>query len=482
MDDKKILKVVTIGWEPEFAKYLAYPIQKETGIKFIHGVIGNTKKFYNAKKKHPNLNFIHLTKYTDINLSTLDLSLLKKLEASGIPPISSMIQGDRVLRNRNKDISLSYANKLAKNIIYQFTENSPDLILASFDNIHSSISLAVGRYMNIPWVALSFTVIPSNFTAFCKNMNPDSLVPICRRIDKSLLVEAKNIVHSFRNNKVAVFAYHAHFSFYQYFKSYKKNFINLLSRILEYNFYGLQTLIYPSIYERVKDITRRSFNRLFLPERKMLKIPPKDKYAYFPLHMYPESTIDSWAPYYQDQLILALQISLTLPIDMNLLVKIHFSDPDNYSKVQLNKLMNKPNIGIIHPKASGRLFLEGADLVFGITGTACLEAALLGKPVIIFGNSPYQHFPRTEKAKQFSELHAQIILILRKEEPSENEIIEAFAKYLSRYLPGRINDWNRPINEQELKNLTVCFNLLKTYVSKPENKKNWYKTYPFSSN
>jgi hypothetical protein len=211
----------------------------------------------------------------------------------------------------------------------------------------------------------------------------------------------------------------------------------------------------------------------------MLSSPPDARFIYFPLHMAPESSVDTWAPFYQDQLAFVAQLSLSIPADIAFVVKLHFSDPDNYSRRQLRQLMKLPRLHVAHPSAPGREFIENAALVIGIQGTSCLEAALLGKPVLIFGDSPYQYFPRTEKAERPDEVYHQIRRMLELPPPSDEEIVEDYAAYMARYMPGRINDWGRPIEEDELDRLVDCFRALRSYVEVPDNRANWYRQPPF---
>jgi hypothetical protein len=65
--------------------------------------------------------------------------------------------------------------------------------------------------------------------------------------------------------------------------------------------------------------------------------------------------------------------------------------------------------------------------------------------------------------------------------PSGEEIVKAFAAYMARYMPGRINDWRRPIEEDELERLSNCFRALRSYVEVPTKRANWYNEPPFVS-
>jgi hypothetical protein len=192
--------------------------------------------------------------------------------------------------------------------------------------------------------------------------------------------------------------------------------------------------------------------------------------------MTPESSIDTWAPYFQNQLALVAQLALALPADIDCVVKLHFSDADNYTRGQLNQLSRLPRVRIAQPNVASHPFIREADIVAGIQGTACLEAALFGKPVLLFGDSPYQYFPRSERAKRPDEVHEQVSRMLRLSPPGDDEIAEAFARYMARYMPGRINDWTRTIDEDEMGRLSACFAALREYLQVPENKDGWYRS------
>jgi len=359
-------------------------------------------------------------------------------------------------------------------------EHSPDVVLASHDSLHSAMSLAVAKSLGIPWVALAFPVIPENLTGFCNALTPNSLVKILRPVDQFMRSEAKALIQSVRSKNQKVVAYRAPATLAQWIGQYLLHTKNLVHRRQASAMLGIDRFIYPTSIERIYDILRRSFNRLRLPTKMMLNAPPKGRFVYYPFHMAPESMVDTWAPYYQNQLGFVAQLSLALPVDTTFVIKLHFSDPDNYSCQQLRQLMNMPRLRIAHPNASGSAFIEKAALVVGIQGTSCLEAALLGKPVLIFGDSPYVNFPRSERAKRPEELYEQIGRMLHEPPPSDDEIVEAYAFYMARYMPGRINDWSRPITSDEQERYAACFEALRSYLSISENQANWYAAPPFS--
>jgi len=476
---KSKFRVLTIGWEPYFIDYLLAPIEDRIEIEFIHGLVGDASRISHAQKEYPRLKFVALSKTKQEPLPIPDYELLARLECVGVPTVKSMVRGDRVLRHRSERAAFGYATLLARRMREALNEVEPSLVLASFDSVHSAMSLLVSKSLGIPWVTMAFSVIPDNLTGFCNALTPNSLVTITRPVDAPLRDEAKRLIFSVRSKQQKVLAFRPPTSVAQWTRQYIVHCSNLLRRRRAPGILGIDRFTYPSIVERLCDIFRRLSNRLRLPTGEMLNLPPARRFVYYPLHMAPESMLDTWAPFYQDQLAFVAQLSLAIPADMAFVVKLHFSDPDNYNRQQLEQLMSLPRLHVVHPTASGRDFMEKAVLVVGIHGTSCLEAALLGKPVLIFGDSAYQHFPRTERAKRPDEIYQQIRRMLDQPPPNDDEIVDAYAAYIARYMPGRINDWDRPIEPEQLDQLADCFGALRSYCNDPVSGANWYNQRPF---
>lgn len=471
-------RILTIGWEPYFINDLLAPIEV-TGIDFVHGLVGDASRIARVQAEYPSLKVVSLSKSKDEPLPEPDYELLASLESIAVPTIRSMVQGDRVLRYRPEREALGYATLLANRIAETLKEFRPNLVLASHDSIHSAMSLAVAKSLGIPWVALAFPVIPADLTGFCNALTPDSLVPIVRPVDEPLLARAKSIMHNVRSKQQKVVAYRAPASLSQWVKQYLHHGSNLVRRKRNLDLLGIDRFTYHSAGERFLDVARRSFNRLLLPTKDMLAAPPQGPFIYFPFHMSPESMLDTWAPFYQDQIAFVSQMALAVPADTEIVIKLHFSDPDNYTRSQLQKLMKFPSLHIAHPNAPGSAFLEKAALVIGIHGTSCIEASLLGKPVLIFGDSPYQHFPRSERALRPDLLYGQIRRMLDLPPATDDEIEAAYAAYLARYMPGRINDWSQPVEPEQLERYAECFRSLRLYLEDSNNYKNWYQQQPF---
>jgi hypothetical protein len=473
------LKIFGVGFEPTFIRNFLVPVARRTGIEFTFGLVGDSRRIPVLAPESPKGAWLSLSKSGKQPLPAPDYGLLASLESVGVPTIASMLRGDRVLRNRPSHESFAYATLVARRLIEAFDETNPDLVLGNFDSAHSALGLAVAKSRGIPWVAMAFTVIPQELMGFCKAMTPEALLPIERPVDEHMHAEARKTLNAFRSRNVKVFAYRPPESLSQRARQSAEYARNLARRIGSGRSLGVDQFTYPTIGERIIDLTRRSINGFRLPADKMVTAPPNAPFVFFPLHMAPESSVDTWAPMYQNQLELAFQLSLAVPANLELVVKLHFSDPDNYSREELLRLMQLPRVVVAHPSASSRSFIERAALVAGIHGTALLEASLLGKPVLLFGDSPYQHFPRSERAQRPDEFHGQIRRMLDLHPPNDAEIVYAFAAYMARYMPSRHNDWNRPITDEELNRVADCYRALQSYVEAPGIRNSWYNEPPF---
>jgi capsule polysaccharide export protein KpsC/LpsZ len=157
-----------------------------------------------------------------------------------------------------------------------------------------------------------------------------------------------------------------------------------------------------------------------------------------------------------------------MPITHSLLVKIHVSDADNYSPNQLKRLMQLPGVKIVSPFVGSRKFIENADIVLTIQGTIGLEACLLGKPLIIFGDSPIKNFPTATKVNCIEDLPKIIRAKLIEARTTKKAIIESYANFLKNYLPSCSDDWDvtlkKGLSESEIRNFVTIFKKLTQFV------------------
>lgn len=151
-----------------------------------------------------------------------------------------------------------------------------------------------------------------------------------------------------------------------------------------------------------------------------------------------------------------------------ILVKLHHSDADNYSRKALDRLRRLPGVHLVSPFASSRQFIENSSLVFAIQGNIALEAAMLGRPVLVFGDTKFMDLPSVSRVNRTTDLPMQIRSKLSDSLPTREAIILGVMSYLSRYAPGCYNNWELWHSDEEIQSMASLFNSLRDYLKAHE--------------
>lgn len=200
--------------------------------------------------------------------------------------------------------------------------------------------------------------------------------------------------------------------------SFLKIFKNLFGKVIYYynlNFYKGRTFLskknkifFPGAKKFFLFFLKFELKRWYLlGKNKYFSIPIIDeKYVYMPLHLIPESSTFVHAPYYINELFLIEQISKSLPIGLKLYVKEHQAmlgerSLDFYKKV--NSLSNVKLIQVNYYK-DPKPWITNSECVVTITGTSAYEAALMGKPSIVFGVMPFNQIDGITQITDLNEL------------------------------------------------------------------------------
>ena len=150
------------------------------------------------------------------------------------------------------------------------------------------------------------------------------------------------------------------------------------------------------------------------------------------------------------------------------MVKLHKSDTTNYSSESLAKYSRFPGVELVSPHADTLSFIRQADLIFSIQGTIGLEAALLGRPVIVFGDSPTKRrFPSVSTIGKTIDLPKLIRRKLAEPPPPRSDIVAAFAAYLAPFYPACHNDWRVRPTDAQIDDFVKLFALLRTRALGP---------------
>ena len=394
-----------------------------------------------------------------------DASYLSSLERGDVPTIHNMIIGDRVVSKLPYSDAIAYAKSLSGKFQYLYRKVKPSVVIGCHDAIHSGIGCAVARAEKVPWFSLSFSTIPPGYVALKRGIIPDKLVCIRRPKESDLVNLAEKFLNDFEKKIIVaptyISAHNVGITFERLPKQvaegirvFKKSYFGGLNKYQEFDFKFI-----------LKQFFRKKKNMVFFPKKWFLKEPPTEPYLFFGLHMQPESTIDSFAPFYSNQFSTIEIIARSLPPTHSLLVKLHISDADNYSRTQLKTLLKLPGIKLVAPNVSSRRFIEKSSAIITITGNMGLEGALLGKPVLIFGRKNYEHFPSVTRIEDITNLPFLIKQKLAEKKPNRDSIISAYSEFLMPYFRASRNDWKRKYSTQEeIDGFVVFFQALEKYL------------------
>jgi hypothetical protein len=115
-------------------------------------------------------------------------------------------------------------------------------------------------------------------------------------------------------------------------------------------------------------------------------------FVLYALHKQPESSIDVFGRYYEDQWKLIHAIWRSLPAGWHLYVKEHSNAIGDRSPGFYRRIAALPNTQIIHERASATALIRASQAVFTVSGSIAYEAALLGKKSFTFAPMFFNRF------------------------------------------------------------------------------------------
>jgi len=468
--------VVTVGWPQVLIEGLCTDIAARSKARFSH--IPHPRHVADSWSGRAAAGAIRFFRETmSEKLPLADVHLLASLEQEGVPTIHNMLLGDRVVCRLDYAQAQRYATFIARRLLVLYDELRPSVVIGGFDSLHGGLALAVARRAGIPWFALHFSVLPRGLACFCDRMSPAARVQLASRPRSELGSLAESALHQFEERKIQAYAYSPPRRSLARSVSKIPTRAASISRALRKRldrefaqFVEVEARYDPMAALRQLRLARRA--RLAIAATKAVSGPPSSPFVFFGLHMQPESSIDVWAPFYSNQMWVIETLSRCLPPTHKLLVKIHKSDVSNHSGEELARMRSFPGVELVQPSADSRNFIAKADLVVAIQGTIGLEAALLGRPVVLLGESPVAVFPSASQAGTLTELPRLVRQKLSEQPVRRDEIVDAYASYLAPFLPASHNDWTRKVSEQEVEAYVRLFEELERYLAVKSGRRN----------
>jgi hypothetical protein len=474
MDERLTFRFVIVGSYFSLIQDLWDRIEESGDHRFAHIVHPSHDRASSPAwaRERPSIHFMR--ENSRAPLPKPDRRLLASLEGGNVPTIHNMIMSDRFVSKLPYENALAYATQLTRRMIELYEAVEPSVLVGGFDGLHGSLAFAVARKLGVPWFALYFGSMPSGRPAFCADLSPASLVTVDAIGREELQARAESMLAAFeQRSESAVYYVAPHIlssrAVLKQIPSQVHSLREVARQRARRNFLQYTDPANAWSYrELVQEALRLRRNAWDLRGAKLRETPPDRPYALFGLHMQPESSIDVFAHFFANQSRVIELMARSLPPTHTLLVKLHKSDMLNYSKAKLAEYRRFPGVELVSPEADTRRLIENADLVFSIQGTMGLEAAMLGKPVIMFGDSATKIFPSVSTFGRTIDLPTLVRAKLASAKPDRRAVVDALATYLSPFVEASANDWWVRKSDEEIARWRRMMALLRDYVWRSE--------------
>lgn len=298
----------------------------------------------------------------------------------------------RVVKHRPAADQLAYATQIYR-IYKAFLQRikPTHLLMAHIETFDGKVLVGLAQELNIPML------IPTDLRHlggiyFSKDVEED--IPDYRRITPEGTEWAAKTMAAFRAKPGPAFTP-------DMFSAADENVLPLGQKLLLRRAWGLveRTWRNPRLFEAELFFVNLKYTfpglmnlfrgmRAFRNERVHDSASPSGlpaKFIYYPLQVTPESSINTPAPYYVDQMRAIDAIRFAMPSDWMLVVKEHRASLGIRSPSFYSTLRSKAGVHITHAAMSSIDLIKQAQLTISVTGSATLEAFLLGRPALVLG-------------------------------------------------------------------------------------------------
>lgn len=364
-----------------------------------------------------------------------DLALLEKIDGTAQIGVRHALMVDREINRWSGHRALSYAAVVVREIDAFVERQLPD---ASFGEttwapelLTSEIMRAHGR-LHLQHATMR---VPSERFGFFPGVLHDHFLQKVKEPSPELRAQARQIISDLRERAVQ-----------PYYMAQNARPHRLRAHWLEEAQIALGAAnrfdhTVPSLLNRT---TRRLAARAkaVLQSRGIFETPPEKAprpYALVTLHKQPEASVDVWGFSAQNQLENIKALARLLPQGREIWVKEHSVATGDRSRAWYDAVRAIPGARLIDPHANGRALVMGASLVASVSGTASLEAGLLGIPSITFAPMFFAPVLAQSHCTPASMTRGEMDALLQGSAPKEPELF--LANVLANSWDGIVSDF-----------------------------------------
>jgi len=195
-----------------------------------------------------------------------------------------------------------------------------------------------------------------------------------------------------------------------------------------------------------------------------------ERFAFYPLQYSPESSINTPAPYFVDQIRAIDVIRFAMPSDHWLVVKEHPACVEMRLPVFMRHLRRTPGVIVMKSTVSSIELIKKAAVTITVSGTAAFEAFLLGRPSLGLGRGLSTWI--TGKTVTDADLRSRVVQSIQNP-PSDRYIVEQVARLMSARYPFLFTSPNLPGEPMlRLKNLRRFVSALYDHLQREHAQRN----------
>ena len=335
--------------------------------------------------------------------SVNDILIADRELAQGFVTGASPVESPLTLMVRDNDKKRAYITGLLDFYKSIFDNYNPDAVfLYAIADANRAALATIAQYEKASVLRLSHTRVDSRYMI---DTNEKSFLnPVQKRLVKGEEPSAENITRAQKwleqyrknhNKQPGYMRYRQTDMIKKYsFVGIVKNLGHSLARLLLYRIVkgGRKSIYAETGLQRLKDAIIMPFK--YYKYRYFTDFTPFEaiknrSFIYFALHVEPESSTMYLTPDHTNQLYVIEALAKRKPLHMDIVVKEHPNMVGRRPAGFYKKIRNMPGVYLVDASVPSPEIIAASKLVATITGTVAWESILIGKPVVVVGDSPY---------------------------------------------------------------------------------------------
>ncbi len=392
--------------------------EKYPQMKF-YGLAGGRRDFIEEKNFYDNVSYLSELD----NGVAVDYEYLLYVERKYNIRLSDLINSERTFWRMDKINRLKYAEAIIRRIEKDFENYNFTVIFAEgIDDFPSYFLQEFAKYHQIPFYYFVYSRLGGSvFLSNRKDTGPINLESLFKSNcalyyeDPTSFAKTKDFISNYIKNKSQPYYVTQSQMLYKTFSlDDVKVFIKAIKHFLKDSkaYHAFENPLYFPVRRLQKIRRKKQYSSYFKNKLISWETLKNERYMVYPLHFHPEAATLIQGRWFNNQKEIIEMISKVLPVDMKLIVKEHKVSigrrPINFYK-EIDELFN---VYFVSENQDVYSLLQESSGVVTISSSMGLEAIMLNKPVITFGDIHYNILSQVIKVRDFSTMREYVDEVL----------------------------------------------------------------------